>query len=198
MKKIITAAFSCLAMLACSSNDEQLDDTVFIPDDNDQNLPAYTEWGYNSFGAKYERTYFLASKAIVPCKIFSRNDSLHLLINGVRVSPEHSSTMSITVIFLCPQITVYNDLLVLHKATVDLSVDCTVKLMIDGSERTVQVEQGELNFKRVQLLKVDDIVNRIILSGTFGFMYSGANSFPETVSDGRFDFGITSREFFAY
>lgn len=198
MKKFISIVFFLAAIVSCSTDDSQLDRTIFIPDEHDENLPAYTEWGYNSFGARYERTYFLASRSIIPCKIMYANDSLHFLMDGICVNIYPLSSMSLTMIFPSERIANYDDLLVLHKKVVDLSNDCTVKLTSNGNEKIIAVTRGELNFKRVQLLKVDDVDNRIILSGTFELQFSGTSSFPESFADGRFDFGITSREFYTF
>jgi hypothetical protein len=54
-----------------------------------------------------------------------------------------------------------------------------------------------LYFKRIQLLSIDDIENRIILSGTFGIKFL-KNGLSETISDGRFDIGITDRDFHSF
>ena len=73
-----------------------------------------------------------------------------------------------------------------------------MRLTVGGNEKVINVIRGNLDFKRAQLLKVDDVVNRIILSGTFELQFFGTGSFPESFSDGRFDFGITSKDFYSY
>jgi hypothetical protein len=68
----------------------------------------------------------------------------------------------------------------------------------DNSSQTVSFAiDGKLHFKRFQLLKVDDKINRIILSGTFEVKFI-KNGLPQTLSDGRFDMGITNRDFYSY
>jgi hypothetical protein len=138
----------------------------------------------------------LANRSIIPCKIKYADDSLHFLMSGIYGYSFPQSPMSLTMIFPAEPIANYGDLLVLHKKVVDLSRDCTVKLANNENEKIIDVTGGELNFKRVQLLKIDDVDNRVILSGTFEFQFQGINSFPESFADGRFDFGITSREFY--
>jgi hypothetical protein len=172
-----------------------MDRTIFIPDDNDGNLPAYSEWGYNSFGAEYERTYFLATNSIVPWKIMYHNDSLQFTLSG-RV--KYSKEMTLFFIFPYSQISDYADLVQLNNTKVKLNNNtCTVKMLQDGITTTLNVLEGELYFKRTQLLKIDDEVNRVILSGTFDFRFL-LNNMPTYMSNGRFDLGITKNVFYAY
>ncbi|MDR0812008.1 MAG: hypothetical protein LBN23_07045 [Paludibacter sp.] len=198
MKKILIIIIACVAMISCSK-ESQLDRTIFIPDQDNSSLPAYTEWGYNNFGAEWERTYFLASQDIIPCKVMFRNDSLHLLLSGIYGKTYPRQTMSLTFVFPSEKLAKYDDLLNLHKKTLNLNNNCLVKMQINkAAEQTLNIVSGEFVFKRAQLLKVDDVENRVILSGTFDFQFLGASDFPESFSDGRFDFGITAKEFYSY
>jgi hypothetical protein len=70
-------------------------------------------------------------------------------------------------------------------------------MMRNGSETTLNVLEGELFFKRAQLLRVDDEVNRVILSGTFDVRFL-LNNLPAHISNGRFDMGITENIFYTY
>jgi len=198
MKKYVSVFIAFSVILSCDKELPQLDRTIFIPDAKTPELPAYTEWGYNSFGAIYERTYFLANKDIIPCKIAYSNDSLHFLMNGKYGSQYPYEEMSLTFIFPSVIVTDYRDLVALHDKTIDLSSNCVVTMTAKGSERTLDVETGTLHFKRVQLLSVDDIANRAILSGTFEIKFRTSTMFSENFSDGRFDFGITNNEFTYY
>ena len=186
------------ALLSACSRDE-MDRTIFIPDEEDYNLPAYTEWGYNSFGAEYERDYFLATDQIVPCKILYQDNKLEFSLYG-RVN--HSHNMSLSFIFPFDTIRKYEDLLKLHDRKIDLSDDCfisngTVIIVENGDSITLEaIKEGELHFKRAQLLRIDDVVNRIILSGTFE-LYFRKNGRPTALTKGRFDMGITKRDFYA-
>ena len=193
MKKL--GLFLLIGTLLFSCSKDVLDRTIFIPDENDNRLPAYTEWGYNTFGAKYERDYFLASNEIVPCKILYRGNLLQFSLTGtIRDSKE----MTLSFIFPAPQMTDYKDLLQLHNFEIDLSaLDCTVKMVQDSNETILDVFEGKLYFKRNQLLSVDDQVNRVILSGIFELYYL-KNDFPTSISNGRFDLGITKNLFYSY
>ena len=191
MKKHI---FLCvIVLLALFSCKDEMEKTVFIPDEDDPNLPAYTEWGYNSFGAEYERDYFIVSNKIVPCKIVYNNHQLQFSLHG-----KSYSGRDMTLLFVFPltiQMSDYKDLVRLDGVKIDLSEnDCTVKMMQDHKETTLEVSEGTLHFKRAQILRIDDAVNRTILSGIFDVRFM-ENGFPATISNGRFDMGITNSVF---
>ncbi|MDR1224142.1 MAG: hypothetical protein LBL07_14875 [Tannerella sp.] len=112
---------SLLVLLCACAN---IDRTVFIPDGDDPNLPAYTEWGYNSFGAKYERLYFLADNSITPCKITYREGMLHFSLAGTLRADTYGGrfeNMTLTVSFPSGPVSEYRDLLTLHERSIDLS-----------------------------------------------------------------------------
>ena len=198
MKKNIFIITAFAVIISCAKELPQLDRTIFIPDAQTPGLPAYTEWGYNSFGAIYERTYFIADKDIIPCKIAYSGNSLYFLMNGVYGSQYPYEELSLTFIFPSTTITDYRDLMILNNRTIDLTSDCMVIMNTKENERTLHVETGSLHFKRIQLLSVDDIENRAILSGTFEMKFRTSTMFSESFSDGRFDFGITNNEFTYY
>ena len=196
MKKIIFTIITCVTIISCDREEPQLDRTIFIPDDTNPSLPAYSEWGYNVFGAKYERTYFMANERIIPCKIMYRNDSVYFLMQGVVGDDYPQQKMALTFIFPSEELVDYNDLIMLNKKVIPLNADCTVKMTVDNNEKTLSITKGELNFKRAQLLSIDDVVNRVILSGTFDFQFLTTSVFPESFSYGRFDLAITENEFY--
>jgi len=192
MKKFIYA-LSILAVFltACSKSD--LDRTIFIPDEENPSLPAYTEWGYNSFGADYERSVFVATNSIVPCKVVYKSDTLSFALVGRC----NRNDMTLTFSFPLSQIGTIEDLAVLNDYTVDLKTGATVSLTTNNVQAALDVTDGQLYFKRFQLLRVDGQFNRIILSGTFDLKFL-RNGLPETMSDGRFDIGITDRDFYSF
>jgi hypothetical protein len=65
----------------------------------------------------------------------------------------------------------------------------------DKDSTTLNIVEGELHFKRAQLLSIDDQLNRVILSGTFDLRFLQSD-FPTYISDGRFDVGITKNYFY--
>jgi hypothetical protein len=194
MKKYLFSLIGIFLLLGACSKDE-MDRTIFIPDDDDINLPAYTEWGYNAFGAKYERDYFLVSDYLVPCKITYQNGQLNFSLIGNRkgsaASYRDAGKMTLTFSFSSSPMRRYADLVSLHDTTIVLTdASCAVKIEKDGAVTNITPQiSGHLTFKRAQLLRIDDIDDRIILSGTFDVQFF-INDMLETISDGRFDVGI--------
>ena len=172
-----------LLLTSCFKKDE----LIYIPDKNDRNLPAYTEVGYNSFGAVYESSYFIVEKDIAPCKIIYQSGMLDFhLIGKLR----NYQDMDVTFSFPFPTIDDYTDLAELNNTVIDLSDPlCSVEIKIDNKKEVVTQIHGKLTFKRVQLLKIDGKANRTNLSGFFevSFLKDGKT---ETISEGRFDVGI--------
>lgn len=205
MKKyfiIFTVATAFFA--SCAKDDSQMERTIFIPDKIDNQLPAYTEWGYNSFGAKIDRKYFVASNNIIPSKILYKDGSLRFSLNGTL--NEYSNywsnhaEYSLTFDFPLEQLHEYTDLLILDNKKIELaSSNCVLTSTQYGATQTLNVISGELHFCRAQMLSIDEQPNRVILSGVFDFRYlNGTDEFPVSVSDGRFDFGINKNAFYAY
>jgi len=202
MRNYIFITIATLVILFSSCDSEpQMDRTIFIPDETDASLPAYTEWGYNSFGAVYDvRSYFVVSNYIVPCKILYKDGLLRFSLSGILKGNHYSGSERITLSFNFPldKPMQYTDLLVLNDIKLDLASDgCVVNIIRGENEQTLKVVDGILHFKRAQLLNIDDDPNRIILSGTFELRFL-ENDFPTSISDGRFDVGINKNVFYAY
>ena len=186
----------CILSVSTCSEPYEMEETIFIPDEKDKNLPAYTEWGYNSFGIVYERMYFFSTRNIVPCKVIYQNGILRFSISG-RLAPSYSSysnneNMTLSISFpVAEPMRVYQDLTVLHKKKIDLSdSSCTVTLTRSGKTEDVSVQTGHFTINRVQLIRIDEKENRAILSGVFELIFWRA-TIPETMLNGRFDFGIS-------
>jgi hypothetical protein len=203
MKKYLAIIGLSVLLTACSSDD--LDRTIFVPDENDHSLPAYTEWGYNSFGAIYERQYFVATNSWVPCKIVQQNGVITFNLIGnfsTRGIDYYESNKKAILAITFPYanlLTNYTDLITLNNYVVDLTdANCTVQWQVeDEPTRTITVRQGsgsELNFKRTQLLRVDGVTDRVILSGTFEIHFLNG-IMPESFTEGRFDLGINTKDF---
>jgi len=192
MKKHILI-FTILSLLFFSCDEGSLDRTIYIPDEDHPDLPAYTEWGYNSFGAFYERDKIGSTNDIVPCKIVYKDGILDFSLLGRYLQKNTALTFS----FPLSEIKTIEDLAILHNFKLDLTENCTVTLEEDNYPTTFEVRSGELHFKRFQLLRVDERLNRIILSGTFEVRVL-KNGRPETISNGRFDIGITNNDFYSY
>ena len=195
MKTYISISVVFLLLLLSCKKKEVMDKIIFISDKDDANLPAYTEWGYNSFGAEYDGDYFLVSEKITPCRITYNNNQLQFLLHG---TVRNGRDMKLLFVFPSAPVSNYADLGQLNDVEIDLSDnDCAVKIIQGNVETTLDVLEGKLHFKRVQLLSIDGLLDRAILSGIFElrFIQSG---FPANISSGRFDVGITNSVFSVY
>jgi len=191
-KQILIFAILSFLLITCST-DKELDRTIFIPDENDRTLPAYTEWGYNSFGAEYERDYFLASQRIVPCKMRYENDRLHFSLFG---TIRDRTEMTLEFIFPAAQMRDFTDLAKLNNVIINLSDDDVIVKIWEGkSESVLEITSGKLHFKRTQVLYVDDKIDRVILSGKFDLRFLD-RGYPANISNGRFDLGMNEDYFF--
>jgi hypothetical protein len=203
MKNHILSIVAMMMLFSSCSRDSELDRTIFVPDESNNNLPAYTEWGYNAFGAIYDiRNYFLVSNSIVPCKILYKDGLLHFSLNGILTSNYNNQHEKMTLLFSFPKenISQYYDLLALNNTEINLaSNDCIVKINNGENEQVLDIIDGFLCFKRAQLLSIDDEPNRVILSGIFELRFlENGNDFPISFSEGRFDFGINNNVFYVY
>jgi len=191
MKKI--CLISLVVLLFSCKKEPVMDRTIFIPDEDDATLPAYTEWGYNSFGAKYDRDYFLVSNAVQPCKITYSNNLLQFALFGIIESS--GEKMSLTFTFPSPEMRDFKDLVYFDNVKIDMDSTCEVRMSRNGKDTVLNIVSGELYFQRAQLLSIDDKINRVILSGTFDLQFLQSR-FPTYISDGRFDVGITQNYFY--
>jgi hypothetical protein len=200
MKKLLLIfSTSILIFLACSKENE-LKKSVFVYDEEFIDLPAYSEWGYNTFGAYYDRTPFVSNNTIVPAKVIVQNNAMSFVLAGPKQSESYYSNSEMTMTFKMPGFTPadYTGLLQLNDTVIDLSKSpYQVLVSIDTTHYTATILSGELMFKRAQNLMVDKKQIEVILSGYFEFK-ALINNKPITVSDGRFDVGISSDNFYRY
>lgn len=202
-KYLLLSILSALIILQGCSKDRELQESVFIEDTEFSGLPIYSEWGYNTFGAYYDRfTAFVSNKTDIPLKIVVKDSASSFLFKGKRVSLNeynyygNESKMSIEIIIkgLVPEY--YENLVVLNDSILDLSSpDCSISLTVDDSTYILDVLSGTLEFTKAQNLFVDGKQTEIILSGYFEFqtLFDGE---PVSFSDGRFDIGISQDSFF--
>ncbi len=182
-----------IIMFGCAEN--ELRQSIFIPDPADPSLPAYSEWGYNTFGAYYDREIIISTNFAVPVKAISESNVFSFEFYG-----EHRKSLQdgnpITIRFTLPDFhpASYIDLANLHATTFDLT--SAAKVSIDNNQN-VQVLSGQLQFKRVQSLLVDRKPEQVILSGYFDFKIV-IDDTPVSVSGGRFDVGIGPNDFYNY
>jgi hypothetical protein len=202
MKKhrVIFLAFIIVFITSCNK-DNELKKSVYIYDPENMDLPTYSEWGYNTFGAYYDREIFVYNDELVPAKIIVSDTASTFLLDGHKgpsgyyYSGYPEMMISFTFSGFTPED--YADLALLNDSVIDLeNPACYVSVTIDTTQYPAEILEGELNFKRVQILKVDNQLVEAILSGYFDFK-AIINKKPVTISDGRFDVGIGPDNFYS-
>lgn len=188
---IVSIILSVFMLVACEKSTD-LDDSIFIPDEDNPELPEYSEWGYNTFGAFYDREAFVSNDFVVPLKIVTESGNTSFIFQG---DLDHDR-MSIELIMPGFSPATYADLQTISGKTYDLKASgWSVKVVIDGDNKTAEILEGDIVFKRVQKLNVDEKEKQSIISGTFEFKLK-VNSVPVNVTDGRFDAGVGKDNFF--
>ena len=200
---IIKITIGLAIILASCSKEFELDKSVFIPDKDYPDLPAYTEWGYNTFGALYDRELFLYNNSSVPAKVINTAGKTSFTLIGHKGQSGYSysnneNSMSLNFDLYGFQPASFSNLMALNDTIIDLTSPlCKVSLMVDTIKYQVAVLNGTLNFKRAQNLIVDKQQIEVILSGTFEFQALIDNE-PTSITAGRFDVGIGTDNFFKY
>lgn len=201
MKKQFFVLASVIFLLSACSKENELKKSVMIYDEEFIDLPAYSEWGYNTFGAYYDRDVFISNNELVPAKIIVTNNEMSFLLNGQNGSSYYYAYgTEMTMTFKIPGFNPvnYNDLIQFNDTVFDLkNPDYQVVVFIDTMKYSATILSGELNIKRVQNLFVDNKQVEVILSGYFEFK-AFINYIPITVSHGRFDVGIGQDNFYNY
>jgi hypothetical protein len=193
------------ALLSAACSDEaELQKSVYIPDEDFPDLPAYTEWGYNTFGAYYDRELFIYNEYEVPAKVVNTEGTTSFILTGTRGAyyyygysdGNYLMSVSFDLTGFLPQ--AYTDLVALNDSVIDLlNPDCRVMVTRDGQQYQEQIINGTLHFKRVQNLIVDKEQVEVILSGTFEYQ-ALSNDVPFSVSMGRFDVAVGKSNFYRY
>jgi hypothetical protein len=198
MKKIFIVGIVSV-LLACS-DDAELRRSVFIPDPDAPGLPKYSEWGYNTFGAFYNRETIVSNDYQVPVQVIQQFNTTVFQFRGQKGSNYYWSEdfFEIKLTIQDFQPANYQDLMSLHGQVIDLA-DERYSISIEDAYSTYDVEllSGTFEFKRAQHLLVDGEPEEVILSGVFEFqaMIDGE---PVSISEGRFDVGVGSYNFFVY
>lgn len=181
-----------LALFAGCVDDSDLHRTIFVRDKLNPDLPKYSEWGYNTFGAYVNDEVFVSVNDYWdPATLSPVDTAMTLSFHGQKISKDRDSTDMILYFIIhrnSPRDSQY--LLSLNDAVIDLKT-FSGKVII-GSDSTmypVTVNNGELHFIRVQNLFVDNNPEETILSGTFQFE-GIMNENPISVTLGRFDVGV--------
>jgi hypothetical protein len=197
-------------MLACEESSEfELEKSVYEPDLYFPSLPAYTEWGYNTFGAYYDRKLFIYSEDEVPAKVINTGGITRFVLKGSQGVVDINSYypydyyggyIDMSISFDLPGFLpeTYTDLVTLDSTVFDLAdPDCNITTTIGADTVDMEILNGELRFKRAQHLFVDERSVKVILSGTFNFQ-ALVEGDPISISYGRFDVGLGDYNFFRY
>jgi len=183
---------SFITILGCKK-DADLSGSIYIPDSEHAELPAYTEWGYNTFGAFYNRNVFSYSNYQVPLNITVSGDELAFLFQG---QYDGYSEMILKIIAKRTNVSAYQDLLSYNDSIIDLDTELTrVEMTKNGEDKEIEILEGQLHIKRTQKVFVDDKEYGIIVSGTFYVKFL-ENKLPSIIGDGRFDLSVNDNNFF--
>ena len=201
MRTFFVTLLSTIFLIAGCSKDYELEKSIFVKDSQYPDLPVYSEWGYNTFGAYYDRQAFI-SNSIVPAKCIVTDSLFSFVLSGQLGSDYYYSNEDNNMSFkfqipgFLPED--YTRLIQLNSTSIDLKkpgyrVIITNSSVID----TVTILEGSLEFKKVQNLIVDTKQVEVILSGYFDFKIL-INNEPVTISKGRFDVGVGEDNFYIY
>lgn len=181
------------AIFAGCADDYDLRKSVFIKDPQYNDLPAYSEWGYNTLGAYYGNEVFVSDDYLTPAMVIAGDNSVAFKLTGVLGTPDYyagNTEMSITFRLNGYSPKFYQDLVIFNDSVIDLTNPAwQVLISKRSSVYTAEITTGELWFKRVQNLTVDKSPMEVILSGYFEFQAT-LNGNPVSVTHGRFDVGI--------
>ncbi len=185
-------------ILASCSKDNELQKSIYVRDSKNPELPAYSEWGYNTFGAYYDRQPFVSNDYEVPAKLIVADGSTSFFLTG-QIGPYYNySDANMTVTFILRNFApnLYNQLILLNDSVIDLKNPLIeVKINIENTESEVKILNGKLEFKHARNLIVDTKPVGVILSGYFEFQ-AVVDTKPVTMSDGRFDVGVLRDNFY--
>jgi len=181
------------ALTVSCVEDAELHRSIFIRDKKYPDLPQYSEWGYNTFGAFVNNEVFVSGEYTDPANVYPEGQSITFSLSGEKRSIG-KDTAQMVIYFVFPGYSRDEDHFFrsLNDSVFDLTDSyCQVFIETDYTRYPVDVSSGELHFIRVQNLIVDNYPEETILSGTFGFsgMMNGNEIY---VSQGRFDVGVSS------
>jgi hypothetical protein len=199
-KQLLNISILILLVFTECSKETELRKSIFIPDHDFPSLPAYTEWGYNTFGAFYDREIFTYNDYDVPAKVINTGGKTSFTLKGQKGSSYYYDYTPMSMTFdlygFSPES--ISDLIALNDTIIDLTnVLCKVSVIIDTVKYQQTILNGILEFKRAQNLIVDKKQVEVILSGTFEFQSLVGNE-PISLTLGRFDIGISRDTFFKY
>jgi hypothetical protein len=198
MEKLTTALILLIAIISSCSSDSELKKSVYIEDDQFPDLPEYSEWGYNTFGAYYDRQAFKSNDREVPIKVINKEGKTSFVFTGQKGSGYSYDDFTLTLTISDFNPLTYVDLLQLNNTTFDLT-DSKYEVVFKNIENidTTQIIAGQFQITKTQNLLVDKKAEEVILSGKFDFQ-ALVEGLPITISNGRFDVGVGNDNFYKY
>lgn len=198
MNKSLTICLIILVGMFGCETEQKLEKSVFISDSMNPELPVYSEFGYNTFGAYFDRAPFVSEEFETPGKIVVAEGDTQFILKGLRKSQYANEPMQLkfTISDLNP--VDLTGLATLHQRSIDLvseQVGVTVTLGTGSPELPVEVIEGTLTFIRYQNVFVDLLPQQVILSGEFALQFTLEGQ-PVAIKSGRFDLGISPGNFF--
>jgi hypothetical protein len=201
MRLMIFILFAMVVLFTSCESENDLKKSVMIKDKDNPDLPEYSEWGYNTFGAYYdERRAFISNNELVPVKVMVDNHGTSFSLIGQLGTDGYESKDKMVISFVLADFkpAKYKDLLALNDTLFNLA-DPRYKVHIfyddDNIDDTVEIRSGEIEFKRAQNLIVDKEEIEVILSGVFNFK-ARINGEWVNITEGRFDVGIHDDNFY--
>lgn len=203
--KISILIMILLPVFTSCSKDYELGKSVFVADKDYPSLPAYSEWGYNTFGVLYDRQPLVNTDYRVPAKLICTGGISTFSLRGHLGQPDYyyyyqddEEPIMLNFELVGFEPSSVDGLLALNDSIIDLTDPlCRVTLKMDTTNYDLDILNGTLHFKKAQALIVDEDPYEIILSGTFDFQAIIDNE-PRSFSNGRFDVGIAEDNFFRY
>ncbi|MFH2143913.1 MAG: hypothetical protein ABIJ97_15925 [Bacteroidota bacterium] len=186
-----------LIFAGCQKEDNEIRDSYFkqspfIEDPGNPGLPIYSEFGYNTFGAYYDRETFISNDVDVPMKVIVTNDTTTLIFRGTKNNTDMILKIGIPDNFA----DTYDDLLAYNDTMIDLT-KCKVTTIMNGDTAVPRVIDGILEIRKAQKLYVDGSRVEVVLAGVFEFQLLISDE-PFAISNGRFDIGVGYSNFFEY
>ena len=198
MKNFTTSLILLIIIFTSCSSDSELKKSIYIEDEQFPDLPQYSEWGYNTFGAYYDRQAFKSNDREVPIKVINQEGKTSFVFTGQKGSGYSYDNFTLTLTIADFNPLTYVDLLQLNNTTLDLT-DSKYEIVIKdvGNSDTTQIISGQFQITKAQNLLVDKKAEEVILSGKFDFQ-ALIEGLPVTISNGRFDVGVGNDNFYKY
>jgi len=193
MKNIAYLIVALFAVVGCS-RESDLRKSIFIPDPDDARLPAYTEWGYNTFGAYLNEEAFTNEQVSKPVTIYASSTSTEFRFEGYlgeNYFDKNGKTTVLSIKTTALTLKAIEEIESLNGKSISLS-DPAVAVTVydDGSTQPLRITSGKMTFNRVQKVLIDKKYSQMIISGYFELAGDRSNGSRVILSDGRFDVGV--------